>query len=292
MLTLEQVLFVVILPLLAPAGAALMLARASKPIAEGALPRAVPLLLAVSGVIAYVGRHGWPRQFPPLEAWQWFPYLVLLAALTGLWEVKAGGISWSRQVSRLLLALSIPVAVLARPYVLDVWSRAQSAFHLSVLALTTLAVLAAWEYRRQRDTSFADCGPLAVTALATSVVLGLTGSVVLAELAASIAFTLIGLTLASRLVCTLPCPRAAVRVAACGLAGLAICGHYYSETTILPLLLLGAAPVAALLADMPRVREAGAAIRTLIRYGPTTLLSSAAFALAYAAAETPGAYVP
>ncbi|MCK6486148.1 MAG: hypothetical protein HUU22_09825 [Phycisphaerae bacterium] len=292
MLTADLLLFVVILPLAAPALTAVLLTFASQRVAKNVLPRVLPLLFAGGCVVAHVGRHGWPGQFPPLEAWQWFPYIVAAAAATGLWEANARGFSWSRGATRLFLAVAIPVALLARPYVIDVWSRNESAIHLSVLVLAMFIVLALWEYRRRDDASFADRGPAAVAAMATSGVLGLTGSVVLAELAAAIAFSLIGLVLVSRLVCALPCPRAAVRTVACGLTGLAICGHYYSETTIPPLMLLGAAPVAAVFAETRRVHESRAAIRALIRHGPTVLLCGAAVALAYAGAETPGAYVP
>lgn len=211
------------------------------------LPRgraaAVPLALGAAVATAHAALLGMPR-FPAGDAVAWLFWVALGASCVGLLELAWRAPTWARLALRLALAGLLLLVLLWQPYLAQTWSGGEGVAYLAGLGMVTVA---SW-------TALGCCGEqlsgrrhaLLLTALAAgaAVVLGVTGTASLALLAVALAATCAPAIVLGR---QAPASLASgSTIFALVLAALLVEGHFYSDAPAPSVLLLAAAPLAAL----------------------------------------------
>jgi hypothetical protein len=205
--------------------------------------------LAIGGgyLVGHTALRGWPP-VPPLERVDWLWYLTVAAVAVGTLEAFVSSRAWLGWSLRAPLGAAVLVLLLLP--LLKTWGRGETVAWLAGLGAAGLVFWAALD-------SLAEPGPgapllLAVLALATAVVLLLSGSALLAQLGLAVAASLAGLLAVAWWV---PPARGAATVAGVLLPGLWLLGSFYSDVPAASAVLLAAALPAAALTQVQPVRK-------------------------------------
>ena len=249
MLTLRDLLWGVALPAVA---AAVMLVVAWQPWRRehraGARPWAVPLALAIGFVLGAGSVLGWPA-FPPLDSVEWLWFLALPWAAVGVAEslVAISGVRlW---LERALLA-SVSAWLLLRPLVPYTWDGAKAAVWITGLAGAMLLACAALDRCDNRSQRITTAAGVLILAAASGLVLMLSGSQKLGQLAGALSGSLLGYLVFACVARGAALGRGGVLVFAVLWSGLLIAGHFYAGLTRLNALLLFSAPLLGCLSDV------------------------------------------
>jgi hypothetical protein len=200
------------------------------------------LAVAAAFLSAFVAATGWPR-WPPVGSSQKLFYLVAAAAVAGLVTaaLRRRSATWFAHgalIAALLLFLLQPK--------LDTWSGGQAALWLAGLLLAGVAVAWAWGVSLRStaepdDPTRSDTVSAAVRATVvggSAVVLGLSESALLAQLAGAVACGAVVVELAGRVLRRRPWQSTDAAVIATALVGLLVIGHFYAGLKPLPAVLL------------------------------------------------------
>jgi hypothetical protein len=206
----------------------------------------VPLGLGLGYALGHAAVYGWlpPNRppFPPFEVFDWLPWLALAAMLLGFFEVLAPTPAWARWENRLLLT-AVAVWVLLGPLVGGMWADwGQATPWLAGIGLGIVILWAVVESHAAR-LGRSLILPLIVLAGGTSAAMLLGHSLKLAELSAVLAASLGACWIVAFGWPALTLARGGVPVFVAVLAGLLLCGHFYSELPAAPAVLLAAAPL-------------------------------------------------
>jgi hypothetical protein len=204
-------------------------------------PLAAGPAVAAAFLGAFVAMTGWPRWLP-VEASQRLFFLVALAALLGLaWAwIRPAATTWIVRA----VAVGVPLVLLLKTPLEYTWSTAQAALWLTGLLAAGLALLRALEARFDPDRSAPSLLAAAVLPAllgGTAVVLGLSASARLAQLAGALAVAVVVVEVVAKLLGRRPWIRGDALPVAVGVLGLLLIGYFYAQLEPLPALLLLAA---------------------------------------------------
>lgn len=237
----QVVLLGILLPALICGAALLSLGRLGED-RRRSMGLAVALGLAAGYFAAQWVIFGRP-DFPPVDITHWLPYLAVAAAIVGIresvWEASLP-IRW---LIRGLFSLAV-FWLLLRPMVVNQWEAGQSVLWLAGLAAALLLLWRELEILSERSDGLAQPLGLVIMAAASSVALVLTYSALLGQLAGALAAALGAAAVLSLLMKGVRLAPGGVPVVAVLLAGLWVCGSFYSSLPAYSVVLLWAAPSA------------------------------------------------
>jgi len=204
-------------------------------------PLAAGPAVAAAFLAAFVAITGWPRWLP-VEASQRLFFLIAVAALLGLaWTwIRPAAVAWIVRA----VAVGVPLVLLLRAPLEHRWSTGQAALWLGGLLAAGLALLRALEARFDPDRSAPSLVAAAVLPAllgGTAVVLGLSASARLAQLAGALAVAVAVVELVAKVLGRRPWIRGDALPVAVGVLGLLLIGYFYAQVEALPALLLLAA---------------------------------------------------
>ncbi|MEO6811680.1 MAG: hypothetical protein ABI353_21420 [Isosphaeraceae bacterium] len=249
--------------------------------------RGAPLALGFGYALGHAAVRGWfgavRMPVPPIDAIDWLAWLALAATLWGLIEL-CGSISRSaRWLGRLVLTVAV-LGLLLGPLARNVWPWPILTVRLIGPGAGVLVVWGLLDALGERLAGGSLTTVLALVAGGSSVVLVLTGSLVLGELAGVLTAAVVVSRFGSIGDSGPPSTRGLVAVVVVMLAGLLLAGRFYSETPTSAAVLLAVAPLAAWIDRLCRLP---AWTRALVRVLAVSLLVGLAIAIALAA--VPGA---
>ncbi len=196
------------------------------------------LAIAAAFLSAFVAATGWPR-WPPVGSSQKLFYLVALAAIVGLVTavLRHRFATW---IARGALTALVLVFLLQVPLE-NTWSRGQAILWLGGLLITGLAIAWAWGSSFRSTAEHGGLFSAAVRAavvVGSAIVLGLSESALLAQLAGAVACGVVVVELANRVLKRRPWRSADAAVVSTALVGLLVIGHFYAGLEPLPASLL------------------------------------------------------
>jgi hypothetical protein len=211
-----------------------------------------PLALGAGTLLAQILIQGIPP-LPPLEATHWIPLLVLAAAVLGALVNALKLPAWLRHALAAGFSALIPFLTL-RPLLGSGWSALEAAAWLGGSAAGIFLLWTVLEAAAHQTQ-----GPVVPVALGaitagTALVLVLTGSILLGQLAGGLAASLGAVALLALWNPERSLGRGGVAPWVTAFAALWLNGAVYSEMTILPGVLLASAPLLVLLARLGRLR--------------------------------------
>ncbi len=195
------------------------------------------LAVAAAFLSGFVAATGWPR-WPPVGSSQKLFYLVALAAVLGLMVAVLRHLA---AVWFLRGALTTALLVFLLQPKLDVWSGAHAAFWLVGLLLAGVAVAWAWGSHLDGAAKRGDLVSAAVRATVvggSAIILGLSESALLAQLAGAAACGVVVVEVAGRVLGRRVWGSADAVVIATVLIGLLTIGHFYAGLEPLTAVLL------------------------------------------------------
>lgn len=195
------------------------------------------LAIAAAFLSAFVAATGWPR-WPPVGSSQKLFYLIAVAAAVGLLTavLRQKFAVWFARGALIALLL----VFLLQPK-LDAWSLSQATLWIGGLWLAGVAVAWAWaeslRSTAERGDLFA-AGVRAAVAGGSALVLGLSESALLAQLAGAVACGVVVVELMSRVLKRRIWKSADAAVVSTALVGLLVIGHFYAGLKPLTAILL------------------------------------------------------
>lgn len=185
---------------------------------------------------------GWP-DFPPIDVTHWLPYFAIAAAIIGIRESVWDSSAPLRWGIRALFCLAV-VWLLLRPFLQNQWTAFQGALWLFGLGAFSLLLFWLLERLSEGTPSVAQPLVLIILASASSIVLVLSYSASLGQLAGCLAAALGAMTVLSFLISGVRLAPGGVPVVTALLTGLWVCGYFYASIPASSGLLLGASPAA------------------------------------------------
>lgn len=232
------------------------------------------LALAAAFLSAFVAMTGWPR-LPPVGSTQRLFYLVALAGVVGLVAGWRGRDRLSWVVRGFLCGLLLGFMLQSK--IANAWSPPAAAAWLAGLFALGLAFAWAIETNLRQDGEAGDlrlaCVRLAVLA-GTALVLGLSGSARLAQLAGALACGVFVVEVLARVAKRRPWLGGDAAVPALAVFGLMLSGYFYASLEVWPAL---ATVAAFLLLALPAGRFRGAWLAPLLPLALALGLVVAAF---------------
>jgi hypothetical protein len=242
------------------------------------------LLFAVTHASAHVALVGWPP-FPPIEATQWLLVLALGAGVTSAAASARRDVGRAQWSTRALFAFLLPW-VLLRPLVAHSWSTPQSILTIVLLGWSMLLYSWGLEVSARNNRGVAFPLALAVAAGGSAVVLLLSGSAFLAQLAGALAAALAATAGVALFRPRLSQAGGASLVLALLFVGLWINGAFYAEAHPVAIVLAALAGLVGLV-SLSGAAPPGARRRALLLALLAALLgASAAFTARQTAAES------
>ncbi len=242
MLTLRDLLWGVALPAFAAAavlGMGWQPWRREHPAGTGLV--AVPVALAIGFVLGSGGVLGWPA-LPPLDSVEWLVLLGFFWAAVGVAESLLA-ISGVRLWLERALVASVSAWLLLRPLVSYAWSGAEAGAWIAGLTGAMLLACAALERCDDRSPGVSSAAAALILAAASGLVLLLSGSQKLGQLAGALSGSLLGLVVFAAVARGAALGRGGVLVFGMLWSGLLIAGYFYAGLTWLNALLLFSAPL-------------------------------------------------
>ncbi|MBI1923763.1 hypothetical protein HYR99_05885 [Candidatus Poribacteria bacterium] len=212
------------------------------------------LALGAGYIVGHAGVIGWPP-FPPVEATQWLVYLAIAASAVGLLEARWGRSTWVRWGVRLLL-LGMTLWLLLRPMLKHNWGPGEAVAWLAGLGIALLLFWGGLDALVKRLSGVSLPLTLLIVAAGGSVVLGLSGSLLLGQLEGALAAALGVSLVVAWWRPAMSLARSALPVVTVLLAGLWMAGYFYAQVPAASALLLAVAPMAAWVGQIPSMRRA------------------------------------
>ncbi len=234
-----------------------------------AITWAGPPALGLGYALGHAAVRGWLKgewpTFPPLDVTDWVPFLALAAMVLGSFEAAAPSPAWARWENRLLLAAGSLWALL-HPLFNGTWQPREGAIWLASIGAAQLIVWGVME-TRARQLGRAMIPPMVILAAGTAAVLLLSHSLVLGELAATLAVALVAICLVSLWRPGLTLARGGVPVVVTVLTGLLVLGRFYAypEVSAPAVILLAVSPLTLWIDLLGPVRRLGAWKAGLVR---------------------------
>ena len=219
------------------------------------------LALAAAFLSSFVALTGWPR-FPPVGSTQRLFYLVALAGVVGLvvaWR-RSQGLSW---VVRGILC-GLLLGFMLQSKLANAWSPLVAALWLAGLFAVGLAMAWALETNLRGDGEKGDLRLAAVRLAllgATALVLGLSGSARLAQLAGAVACGVFVVEVLARIRGRRPWSGGDAAVVSMAMFGLLLSGYFYASLKSWPAVLV---VTAFLLLALPAERFRGGWLAPLV----------------------------
>lgn len=277
---------VILLGALLPAAVsvlAIVACRWLRPSVEG---RLVPALAVGSAYLAGHAATTWPA-WPPVEASDRVPLLVLAVLVLSLFSRRWEGSTWLAWGIRVLLT-GVTVAALLAPAVHEGWWNRETALQFAVPAIVMLLGWTSLDGLARRAAGSTLFVPLLVLTAGTGLSVALAGAPVAGRLGGILAAALTGGWLVSWRIAGLGLSRGAVAVVGVVLASVEIIGYVYAYPSSLGASLLALAPLAPWLGLIGRLRRGPWWVSLLVATIATLLVVGAAVGIEAAAMADSG----
>ena len=277
-----MVLFSVLLPVFI-SGTILFIAwrgwRRSEPIPNGTWGG--PIALGLGYGVGHIGTIGFPP-FPAVEATQWLLYFAFAATVFSLLESRWGKSGFVCFLIRGMLSAAIPWLLL-RSMLKHTWAPIEGVAWLLGLSGAVFAFWILLDAAMEHHTGVTSPLTLLIVTLGSSVVLVLSGSALLGQLAG-----ILGAAVGASLIVAWWRPKLTfaggmVPVVAAMLAGLWLNGYFYAEAPAASILPLAIAPAMVWVRKLAPMRKLGSRGETVIAVAAVLAPVVLAVALAFQA---------